>query len=166
MKSLKFNPLTKTPVGRRAMSIRASGKRSGKPLGTGAVQDNPDMDALPGFGKEDNTIARNRGRPEDRTGAKDVFNKKGTFDKVGVKDASGRESKGKGVYAYTVKYGGNIDSYSPIYIPESFGDDAITAMELPNYLFLLAIVAGGSFAFPLAIVFLAGDNTVPTGVFP
>ncbi|KAJ8532455.1 hypothetical protein K7X08_005293 [Anisodus acutangulus] len=30
-------------------------------------------------------------------------------------DASGRKSKGKGVYQYVDKYGANVDGYSPIY---------------------------------------------------
>ena len=35
-------------------------------------------------------------------------------------DASGSPSKGKGVFAFTKKYGANVDGYSPIYTPEEW----------------------------------------------
>ncbi|KAJ7948895.1 10 kDa photosystem II polypeptide [Quillaja saponaria] len=36
------------------------------------------------------------------------------------KDASGRNSRGKGVYQFVDKYGANVDGYSPIYSPEEW----------------------------------------------
>eukprot|EP00898_Chlorokybus_atmophyticus_P003578 jgi/Chlat1/4220/Chrsp27S04305 len=41
-------------------------------------------------------------------------------------DASGRQSTGKGVYAFRNKYSGNVDEYSPIWTPEQWSSTGDT----------------------------------------
>lgn len=121
---------------------------------TGSTKRNDDDDdgigtaenpAIPGFGRQDDSVnLAKRGKPEEYLATKDVF--QSPFKDKGVLDSSGAEGKGIGVYRYTNKYKGNIDTYSPIYSPEQFGDDAITAMT--NTQFIL-------FMIPFTIAFAA-----------
>ena len=121
---------------------------------------------IPGFGKEDAKIAFRKGDKKDRVSAEDVFSGVGVSGGKGL-DASGRQTTGLGVYRYTSKYGGNIDTYAPIYTPAAFGDDLITGCSDETYLLILAGCAALFTALPLSILALASANqSVGTGVFP
>merc|ERR1712025_977033 len=48
------------------------------------------------------------------------------MNKKGWVDSQGRMGKGYGVYRYSIKYGANVDGYSPIYSPDEWSDSGRT----------------------------------------
>ncbi|EFJ26346.1 hypothetical protein SELMODRAFT_231914 [Selaginella moellendorffii] len=58
-------------------------------------------------------------------------------------DASGRGTKGKGVYQFTKKYGANVDGYSPIYTPDEWSPSGDVYTGGQTGLLLWAITLGG-----------------------
>ena len=87
--------------------------------------------------------------PKKRLATQDV--RDGPLNKAGFQDPSGSIGKGKGVFAFSDKYGGNIDSYAPIYNPQTFGDDLITGMSEQQFVIFMAILAPVFLSLPLAI---------------
>merc|ERR1711871_953620 len=63
-------------------------------------------------------------------------------------DPSGSKAKGKGVFQFSSKYGGNIDTYAPIYNPQTFGDDFVTGMSERDFAIFMAFLAPSSSPSP------------------
>lgn len=108
---------------RRSSGTRKTGDEQAEDGDVGTAE----APAIPGFGREDTSIALKSRDNAKYLSTQDVMT--GPFKKKGVEDASGAIGKGLGVYKYADKYKGNIDTFAPIYNPEAFGDDAITAMS-------------------------------------
>merc|ERR1719389_447004 len=87
--------------------------------GMGSASDGFGAKFIPGFGKQDDKLNQAKLDPKKRLATQDV--RDGPLNKAGFQDPSGSIGKGKGVFAFSDKYGGNIDSYAPIYNPQTFG---------------------------------------------
>ncbi|KAF3325702.1 Photosystem II polypeptide [Carex littledalei] len=59
------------------------------------------------------------------------------------KDASGRKTKGKGVYQFVNKYGANVDGYSPIFTPETWSESGDTYVGGRTGLLIWAVTLAG-----------------------
>ena len=116
---------------------------------TTSKQVNANNSPVPGFGKEDANVAFKKRSNKSYIGTKDVAS--GPFDKPGTVDASGQKGKGLGVYQFSKKYDGNIDTYAPIYNPESFGDDYITAMSDEDFIKFMIPFTAFFFSIPLLV---------------
>ncbi len=133
------------PGGARAAAPRAVACAAKKQEGMGTAS-NP---WLPGFGKQNDKINQAPLDPKKRLATQDVQDS--PLSKAGYQDPSGSKSKGKGVYAFTGKYGGNIDTYAPIYNPQTFGDDFVTGMSEKNFVIFMAVLAPVFLSLPLFI---------------
>lgn len=111
-----------------------------------------DEPVLPGFGKQDEKTARAQTDPRELLATKDVM--QSPFNKSGVRDSSGQEGKGFGVYRFRDKYGGNIDTYSPIYNPASYGDDLITGMSDAEFVGFMAVLTPVFLSLPLGLAWI------------
>ncbi len=120
-------------------------------------QVNADNSPVPGFGKEDANVAFKKRSNNAYISTKDVAS--GPFDKPGTVDASGQKGKGLGVYQFSKKYDGNIDTYAPIYNEESFGDDYITAMSDEDFIKFMIPFTAFFFSIPL-FVWLLGTGVL------
>merc|ERR1719191_617759 len=73
------------------------------------------------------------------------------------RDSQGQKGKGYGVYRFANKYGGNIDSYSPIYTTDNWSDSGNTFSLGPKgliaWLGLVAVLlaAGGALIFQTSV---------------
>ena len=139
------------PMGARAAApARAVVVRAGKDEGgMGSASDGFGAKFIPGFGKQDDKLNQAKLDPKKRLATQDV--RDGPLNKAGFQDPSGSIGKGKGVFAFSDKYGGNIDSYAPIYNPQTFGDDLITGMSEQQFVIFMAILAPVFLSLPLAI---------------
>jgi photosystem II protein len=104
---------------------------------------------LPGFGKQDDKLNQSSLDPKKRLATQDVDS--GPLNKAGYQDPSGSKGKGKGVYQFSGKYGGNIDVYAPIYNPQTFGDDFVTGMTEQQFVIFMAVLAPVFLSLPLLI---------------
>ncbi|KAJ4754824.1 Photosystem II 10 kDa polypeptide [Rhynchospora pubera] len=68
-------------------------------------------------------------------------------------DASGRKSKGKGVYQFVDKYGANVDGYSPIYSPETWSPSGDTYAGGTTGLLIWAVTLAGLLAGGALLVY-------------
>ena len=137
---------TKTKVAAGGDRVTDSGKDEG---GMGSASDGFGAKFIPGFGKQDDKLNQAKLDPKKRLATQDV--RDGPLNKAGFQDPSGSIGKGKGVFAFSDKYGGNIDSYAPIYNPQTFGDDLITGMSEQQFVIFMAILAPVFLSLPLAI---------------
>ena len=104
---------------------------------------------LPGFGKQNDKVNQAPLDPSKRLATQDV--NKSPFQQAGYQDSGGSKGKGKGVFQFSSKYGGNIDSYAPIYNPQTFGDDFVTGMSERNFAIFMAFLAPVFLSLPLLI---------------
>ncbi|KAF3441123.1 hypothetical protein FNV43_RR15034 [Rhamnella rubrinervis] len=77
----------------------------------------------------------------------------GGMDLKGGLDASGRKSKGKGVYQFVDKYGANVDGYSPIYSPEEWSESGDVYAGGPTGLAIWAATLAGLLAGGALLVY-------------
>ena len=130
----------------RAAAPRAVVCAAKKEEGMGRA-DNPTF--LPGFGKQNDKVNQSSLDPAKRLATQDV--NKSPFQQAGYRDPSGSKGKGKGVFQFANKYGGNIDTYAPIYNPQTFGDDFVTGMSERDFLIFMAVLAPVFLSLPLFI---------------
>ena len=130
----------------RAAAPRAVLCAAKKAEGMGSA-DNPTF--LPGFGKQNDKVNQASLDPSKRLATKDV--NKSPFQQAGYQDSGGSKGKGKGVFQFSSKYGGNIDTYAPIYNPQTFGDDFVTGMSERDFAIFMAFLAPVFLSLPLAI---------------
>merc|ERR1711871_1520977 len=109
--------------------------------------DNPTW--VPGFGKQNDKVNRAPLDPSKRLATQDV--NKSPFQQAGYQDSGGAKAKGKGGFQFSSKYGGNIDTYAPIYNPQTFGDDFVTGMSERDFAIFMAFLAPVFLSLPLAI---------------